>query len=225
MNSIKQKLFELAKQSVKIPVKVGSHQISVNIENLTTCSDFIRLALQQCKINLSTTYELYERSRGIERVLKSDQLLMDIIVEWDSLDNYELIIRKSFTPAAVARSIERNSCFGSRLFEIGKRSSQCFDETHIYERVSECSLTPTPKLGSCPKSTSNKTIEKIRNKKIRKLMKSDNSLAKQVRNVKKFLNEFKGHKINYQVVNSKSNYSNSSQTLTIINELKFEPTL
>jgi hypothetical protein len=66
--------------TVALPVRVGSHRLTIAISRFATitCGDFLKVAMKKCKINGNTSslYALWENANGVERMLDLNERLV-----------------------------------------------------------------------------------------------------------------------------------------------------
>lgn len=126
---------------IKIPVKIGSHLTNVCINDKTqtmNCKEFIQQALIQCNLNKAAseylnTYALFERSRGIELMINSNECIYNLwLNKWcnffESNNNcinneLQLIIKKYKTSEQFLKLIEKNQHRIHRVFELTREKS------------------------------------------------------------------------------------------------------
>lgn len=127
------------KKATKIQVKLGSHRVSVTVNNKTNSSDVIRMALKEARINgTSSMYSLFERAEGVERQISPEQNIQKLISSWNKAQ-YELIIR--FTrQQALASSAKRAIAFKLHRQISGSSGGQqslgsSDHEQHFYETI------------------------------------------------------------------------------------------
>lgn len=157
MNSIKLSLESSKKMSsVKIPVKVGSNQIYANITKETTCKDLIKSSLHQCKIisnrmgesSKLKSYALFERAAGIESLIRNDQNIFELWLQWKlnaNEDNIEFVVKQCRKSKKLANTMIRNNKLSHKIFKIGRekasletnKNNNCIYEikTHLYEQI------------------------------------------------------------------------------------------
>lgn len=141
MNKIRG-ILKSRKSVVQIPVKVGSHEVFLNVHQETKCSTLVQQALTECKISLSKGYALFEKSRGIDRQVKRDQNIWALMISWDIDEKYELIVKKCRRSPVIINSMIRNKKYGNRLFKLGKEAHTTITrpvivsgEVHLYEML------------------------------------------------------------------------------------------
>ena len=94
---------------VKIPVKIGSHLTTINVnDDKLICKNFIKIALIQCDVlNQETivnsrTYKLFERLNGIDVIIRSNENIYNLWdSKWKSNSNFELVIKKYKKPKSM----------------------------------------------------------------------------------------------------------------------------
>lgn len=76
-------------QSVfQIPVKMGSHKLVIDLESNCemTSVQFVELVLKKCKLTsnekLTKTYSVFESVNGVEKMLKSNEIITDVWKYW-----------------------------------------------------------------------------------------------------------------------------------------------
>ena len=211
------------KCTLKIPVKIGSNQIYVSISKETKCSQVIRQALQQCKIKtnfktvvsigdaMTTTraqrhltsrdsYALFERAAGIEQMIKSDQNIFELWLQWKLRRTelkVEFIIKKCTNSKKLIRAKKINS---HKLFEICRqkgvvKSNATSDnsnrlsyeiQTHLYEKIDSDIETDS----SSKSESSTPKIHEQCFKDIPRKIKVNTSIFRHVKNVKRIINHF-----------------------------------
>lgn len=144
---------------MKISVKVGSNQIVLSINKLTTCSDLIRMALLQCKIGKTVTqkrfffksfttvqlnesiarnYGLFERAIGIEREIDATENISQLWFKWNSAAQHQMQFIIKLCPTnskLVQQKIQTNCQNSQRLFKHYKRQLKSTTEEHVYEQI------------------------------------------------------------------------------------------
>jgi hypothetical protein len=87
-----------------ITIKIESQKYLINIDTVElTCKKFIKLALQQSKIeyNKTNNFALFECANGIERLVNKNEIVDQLLSQCVIDNNVEFVIRKCHT-------IERN---------------------------------------------------------------------------------------------------------------------
>jgi len=223
-----------SKCTLKIPVKIGSNQIYVNISKETKCSQVIRQALNQCKIKTNyrtiligdmatakvksqrhcisrDSYALFERAAGIEQMIKSDQNIFELWLQWKlrrTEIKVEFIIKKC-TNKRVSSVIARNKKINShKLFEIGRQKAGVVKtyptkidnnklsyeiQTHLYEKIDDIDTGNFSTGSSNMQEVSQEPSCKETSKKI----KFNLSILRQVQNVKRIINHLSKDKQTY----------------------------
>lgn len=191
MNSIKQAIFDL-KKPLKVQVKIGSNQICLSIAKNMSCLDFIRAALNQCKIYSSNTYELFEKANGIERLLKASENIYLIVSELDAKQCNEFIIKKCRKSQIISKSMSRNRKYGQKLFnKLREKSTKVQvpkSDLHLYEDINENFV-----------DEEEPTRPKPLRMKSDKISKFDSSIVKKLKNVRKIIDELKLKNIDCQL--------------------------
>ncbi|CAF0909080.1 unnamed protein product [Brachionus calyciflorus] len=204
MNSIKQKIAEITtRQTNKVSVRIGSHQVILQLEKNTTGLELVARALELCKIHNFHSYDLYENVFGIEKLVTKDCLVYDLVQQWPNKLCCFRVRKTCLNNSRVMQLMERNVILRERLFEHSKRLSTCqttFQEEHIYEDVKDLSSSKIQK-----KSIKNTTFNKLKLK----------------NNFRKIFRDLKMKHSNLK----KSNISDSSQLMNILNEINFDSTL
>lgn len=184
MNSIKQAIFDFKKSHTKVKVKIGSNQLHISIGKETTCLSLTQSALDQCKIvssNVSKSYSMFEKANGIERHLKANENIFEIVKK---LNQVEFIVKKCRKSHIISKSIARNKNYGQKLFAVLRQKTEFRhnnDESHIYEVIPE---DIQEQVG-----TSNMVQIKPRVPKSVNRRKLDNSVVRCLKNVQKLVNE------------------------------------
>lgn len=218
MNKIKSVL-ESRKNYIKFPVKVGSRTLVLSINQDTRCKDLIRKALVECRIGAtggqqinSKDYVLFERSRGVERLLARDKNLFELILTWDLCEYYELVVKKSRKSQIILNSMIRNGRYGKRLFKkatavLESAPATAADamggEIHHYEKLQNNSyemdssdkslIDSSPSAPTGSDSKMDNFIERIfRNQKVlneqnKQMIMIEKSISKHVLNVRKIV--------------------------------------
>lgn len=210
------------KCTLKIPVKIGSNQIYVSISKETKCSQVIRQALQQCKIktNYKTvligdgmaatraqrhlmsrdSYALFERAAGIEQLIKNDQNIFELWLQWKlrrTEIKVEFIIKKCTNTKRISRTKNINT---HKLFEICRKkgvvksnpvkidnNKQSYEiQTHLYERID--SDIETESVSVSKANHENQIVHQVSAKKI----KFNSSIFRHVKSVKRIINHLNG---------------------------------
>lgn len=161
MNSLKQKIIHFTKQN-KVHVKIGSHKVQVQVQNLTTALELTARSLQQCKIYNFNSYVLCEIVCGIERQIPKNDFIFEYIKDWPDKNCY-FRIRKDYPNKNVLETIEKTKQLRSKLFEISKQMSsiQSISDQHIYEDVNNFSNYKKLKLNKLNKQKLKKTVIKM----------------------------------------------------------------
>ena len=161
MNSMKQKIFDFTKQN-KVIVKIGSHKVQVQVQNLTTALELIARSLLQCKIHNFNSYILCEIVCGIERQIPKNAFIKDYISEWPDKNCY-FRVRKNLADLCLMQNIEKTKQLRTKIFEISKQMSsvQSISGEHIYEDVKDSSKIKKLKLNKINKLKLKNTIRKI----------------------------------------------------------------
>lgn len=228
MNSFKLRLLNKCQ---KIQVKVGSHRVTVFFHNKTTAKDLTQMALQLCKIrDTQKNYELFERSRGVERTIDHSQTISILVSTWTKNEVFELIIRKSHVSQIMSESIMRTTNqIGNSLYEL-KKANICTD-VHIYDDILDSPIKSNRSLKSTHNDFENTSIiskliknEKEMNKKIKRLIKEDNNMLRKVRQFKKILKDIKFNNKESRKSNIITNYSISNHIFENP-EFKFDSTI
>jgi hypothetical protein len=211
MNTIRA-ILDMRKQFVKLPVKIGSHKLSLNVFSVSRSVDVIRAGLVQCKIPLASDncdadaaagYQLFERSRGVERALKRDQNIFSLVLGWEVTHEYELVIKKCRRSSVIQNSMIRNSRYGASLFRLGKEkaaaTANCMlvesGEIHMYEKMEDSAYECDSSDKSLIESANSietfldriLTNQRVLSKQTRQLKKMDKSIAQHVKSVKKII--------------------------------------
>lgn len=148
---------------MKISVKVGSNQLSLNISKKTICDDLIKMALIACKIGIAqkkfflptfttiieidksvkSKYGLFERAIGIERQIDADENISQLWLKWNSgeqVSQMQFIVKLLPTKSMlVQHKIEKNCQNSQRLFKHYKKQLKTmkysFEQEHEYETI------------------------------------------------------------------------------------------
>jgi len=147
--------------SLKIPVRVGSNLIYVGINRDTKSVDLIKNVLQHIARSKSKTteidvaklkcYVLFERARGIDRLLNSEQNIFELWLQWNlhNQDKIEFVVKLYKPIKKTSRTIARNKVLSEKRREITQKPparppkiNANLDKTvHLYEQINEIDAT------------------------------------------------------------------------------------
>lgn len=126
----------------KLMVKVGSHNVLVQVTNDTKCSNVVSKALLECNIKQTKGYAIFERSRGIEYKLNPNIKMFDLMKKWDANQKYELLVKKCV-------QIQRDSLVAESMIKMMRKHKRKLftvknttgtdvffpTEIHVYETI------------------------------------------------------------------------------------------
>lgn len=160
------------KQSIKCQVKIGSNYINTYVKRKTTCIDFLISCLSMCKLtykNLHKSYSLLERCNGIERYVRLNENIFELIKNFKKEKlKFELIIKKMSKSTKFSKMRKNMKCSYkiSKILNKQTMVNISHNESHFYEDIQDLSSS---KFQSSSKKSSRvvyslKTIQKIRKK-------------------------------------------------------------
>jgi hypothetical protein len=138
--------------SFKMPIKVGSNEICLNLYRETTCLQVIQMSLEHCRVILPEhlrekallkqklkCYGLFERANGIERLIKYDQNVFQLWLEWKlkNEQGVEFLVKLWRRTNKIAKTMTRNKKFSTdKIFEMNRLKENEI-KTHIYEKIED----------------------------------------------------------------------------------------
>ncbi|RNA09327.1 hypothetical protein BpHYR1_009018 [Brachionus plicatilis] len=162
-------------QSIKCQVKIGSNYLTVNVDKQTLCQDFLYKCLSRCKLsncNLHKSYSLIERCNGIERFVRFNENVFELIKNFhnDKIP-FELVIKKTLKSKKLLMTINKNKKYANKIFKLLSKQATTKanrnTESHFYEDIQDLSNSHRVSIQSeKPKRVvySLKTIQSIRRK-------------------------------------------------------------
>lgn len=165
---------KLMKQSIKCQVKIGSNYISVCVQKQTTCTDFLNNCLSRCKLtnkNLHKGYMLIERCNGIERNVRLNENIFELIKKFKrEKSNFDLVIKK-IAKSTKFLKIKKDIKKSKRIFKILDKQPINItnrNDSHFYEDIQDLSSSQNEFLKQHERSSrviySLETIQNIRKK-------------------------------------------------------------
>lgn len=198
---------------MKINVKIGSNQVTVNITKETSCLDLIKSTIEQCKIvttNIKKTYALFEKANGVERLVKQEENIYNLVHQLNGQGDFELIIKKCRKSQVITRSMARNKKYGQKLFKILKEKNLAVlnnievpnSDNHEYDVINDEMLHQyqPPKLVKCVDNYDRifKTDKRLF-KTSQRTSRIDNSIVKHLKNVRKIIDELNSKNVECQI--------------------------
>ena len=166
---------------MKISVKVGSNQLSLNITKKTICSDLIKMALIACKIGIAqkrfffqafntieidesikNNYGLFERAIGIERQIDANENISQLWLKWNSGEQVnqqmQFIVKLLPTKSKlIQHKIEKNCQNSQRLFKHYKKqlkTMRAYTPEHEYETIEQNNVSYHQLVNKSPTASS-----------------------------------------------------------------------
>lgn len=240
MNTIKQTFCEMKKNtaSLKIPVRIGSNLMFVGINRETKSIDLIKTVLQHIARSKSKSteidmtklksYVLFERARGIDRLLNSEQNIFELWLEWNlnNQDKIEFVVKLYKPIKKTSKTIVRNK----NLYEKGrqiankppsrppKMNVDLNNKTiHLYEQINETDVTKmdhiyenVADLNKRLSIESSKDMDCWKSSKLylKKIIKNEKKLALQAKKLIKLDSSIVKHVKNVKKMIDELNYNN-----------------
>lgn len=130
--------------SINCKVKFGSNLLTVNVGKQTTCRELLVDCLKKSKIVIKNSpkgYRLIERNKGVERFVHYNEIIFDIVKNFQAQNSeFQFIIKKSKKSNAIAKSMSRYRKYGNKIFQMLNQSNQSI--TNVYEDVPSEGSTP-----------------------------------------------------------------------------------
>jgi hypothetical protein len=214
---------------IQVPVKLGSHRMLIRlitIDKQGTLNksmkpkDLVELVFKKCNMKKynSKTYSVFESFKGVERFLKHDEDIIQLMKYWtkfieDNIECSENPIKQPFMELVIRKlhKIEVTSIYGKKTTQnpVSKQKSYNCQEASIMINPANIEKIKMEKFDSCLK------MSKLESKNLkRKASETENS-------IKKFFH-FKEliHSFEYKIISRNGSLKSLNSILSHTNNLK-----